>query len=379
MDRLFFLTLLFTSILLNSLGQNHKPGHYQLYGVINADTGKVSFRLLADSSFYPKDFIYKGGEIRNRKFEITGTAPYPLGIIMTDSRIYQSKMFIVEAGRQLVTVNIDSTRKVPEVRNTVMDEYRSVFLPFSRSTNAINRKFETKWEALTKLYNNHIPDSAHLSYMIELKKTYARNDSTLLAYTRSNPHSYLALWKLVELTPFGYQPIFDTIYNSFSKELRDTHTGKVLGEKIASFKSLTGPGKLFPSITCVDSANQLMPSIKAVLNKYTFIDFWYSNCGPCIRQFPGLITVYNDFKNKGLEIIGISTDKTRYRSEWLQAIEKYKVNWPQYWDKDGKEAARLNITAFPTNFLLDDMGRIIAQNLGYIELRSFLEKNFKTQ
>lgn len=377
MSKLLFLTLIFTSIIECSLGQNMKSRVYQVKGTINADTGKVSFRLLADKSFYPKDFIYNSSEVKNRKFQITGTIPYPIGLGITDSSAYLSSMFMIEAGNQFINIDLDSSRTVPEVQNAVMKEYYTSYLPFFSSTAALNGQVDKKWRTLIRLYPDNIPDSVRLSHTVELKKSYARTDSTLLAYTRLNPHSYLALWKLVELTPFGYQPIFDTIYNHFSNDLKNTHTGKVLGKKIESFKSLTGPGRVFPTITCLDSIGKLMPSIEAALQKYTFVDFWYSNCSPCIAQFPGLIAVYDDYKNKGLEIIGISTDKSKYRSNWIQAIKKYNINWPQYWDRDGKEAVRLNITAFPTNFLLDGEGRIIAQNLNYVELRSFLEQNLK--
>lgn len=379
MSKLCFLTVILTFAVNTLFAQVLKSRAYQLNGTINADTGKISYHLFADSSFYPKDFFFrKAGVVKQRKFYLKGSLPYPVGVMLTNSTgTYQSNMFLIEPGVQSITVNIDSNREVPKVDNTVMQEYYHVYLPFYKSTDAQNRHLDTEWTALVKRYNNNIPDSARLAYMVELKRAYARSDSTLLAYTRSHPDSYLALWKLVQLIPFGYAPIFDTIYSSFTNRLKSTHTGKVLGEKIASFKSLTCPGKVFPSIACIDSTGQPMTSITGTQHNYTFVDFWYSNCAPCVVQFPGLIAVYQDYHDKGLEIIGVSTDKTRYRTNWLKAIKDHKVSWPQYWDKDGKEAARLNITAFPTNFLLDGAGKIVAQNLSFVELRSFMQRNIQ--
>lgn len=43
-------------------------------------------------------------------------------------------------------------------------------------------------------------------------------------------------------------------------------------------------------------------------NQYYLIDFWYSHCGPCIEGFPKLKKIYNQFHNRGFDIISISVD-----------------------------------------------------------------------
>lgn len=58
-------------------------------------------------------------------------------------------------------------------------------------------------------------------------------------------------------------------------------------------------------------------------------------------------------------------------------MNKYKLSWPQYWDKGGVESSRLSINKFPTNFLLDRQGNIIQKDLKPAELAHFLEKNLE--
>jgi alkyl hydroperoxide reductase subunit AhpC len=107
------------------------------------------------------------------------------------------------------------------------------------------------------------------------------------------------------------------------------------------------------------------------------VDFWYSNCGPCIAQFKDFSSIYNRFHNKGFEIIGISTDQKKYQLQWKNAIIKHKLVWPQYWDTDGVNASRYSINAFPTNFLLNSNQEIVAKNISPAELDVLLKDTLK--
>ena len=136
-------------------------------------------------------------------------------------------------------------------------------------------------------------------------------------------------------------------------------------------------GKEFPPIISIDIRDNKLDVATFLKSEYTLVDFWYSNCGPCIAQFPDLKQLYEKYKNKGFEIVGISTDKLKYKTEWQVAVKKYQLDWPQYWDTNGQEATRLSIRAFPTNFLLDGQGRIIKKNMSPVELKQFLLDNIK--
>ncbi|MDF9796090.1 peroxiredoxin [Catalinimonas alkaloidigena] len=112
-------------------------------------------------------------------------------------------------------------------------------------------------------------------------------------------------------------------------------------------------------------------------NQYTFVDFWYSNCSPCIAQFPHLRETHDKYREQGFEIVGISTDRIKYQEMWMKAIDRFQLSWPQYWDKDGKESAELAINRFPTNYLLESEGKIIAKDLQPVELEDFLAKHLQ--
>lgn len=99
-------------------------------------------------------------------------------------------------------------------------------------------------------------------------------------------------------------------------------------------------------------------------NKYTLIDFWASWCGPCHAEMPTVVKAYNDFHGKGLEIVGVSLDSNK--EDWVRAIAALDMTWPQMSDLKGWESAGAqlyNVRGIPTNVLVDQQGRIVAQNL----------------
>ena len=97
--------------------------------------------------------------------------------------------------------------------------------------------------------------------------------------------------------------------------------------------------------------------------------FWASWCDGCEAENPNIVSLYNKFKDKGLDVYAVSLDKNK--DEWLKAIERHKFTWTNVSDlnKWESEAAKAyNVNATPTIYLLDKEGRIIAKNLRGREL-----------
>ena len=107
---------------------------------------------------------------------------------------------------------------------------------------------------------------------------------------------------------------------------------------------------------------------------FTLVDFWFSHCKPCIKDFPYYKLLLEKYTNIDFNIIGISIDRKSDFNLWLNTIKKYNLNWAQFNDEDGKIANYFNITAFPTNFLLNNKGIIIAKNISIIKLKEFLKE-----
>ena len=88
-----------------------------------------------------------------------------------------------------------------------------------------------------------------------------------------------------------------------------------------------------------------------------------------------MVAMYNEFKDKGFDILGVSFDNSR--ENWLKAIEDDKLSWHHVSDLKGwgSAAGKLyGVNSIPHTVLLDRDGTIIAKNLRGDALKEKLEE-----
>ncbi|PKA84375.1 peroxiredoxin [Ulvibacter sp. MAR_2010_11] len=124
-------------------------------------------------------------------------------------------------------------------------------------------------------------------------------------------------------------------------------------------------GSVAPDFSAPTPTGEIL-ALTDVLGKYTIIDFWASWCKPCRMENPNVVNVYNQYHDKGLNIISVSLDKDDQKDRWIKAIKDDKMDWYhvsnlKFWNDP--IARMYNIRAIPATFLLDENGTIIAKDL----------------
>ncbi|WP_377094401.1 TlpA family protein disulfide reductase [Mucilaginibacter boryungensis] len=97
--------------------------------------------------------------------------------------------------------------------------------------------------------------------------------------------------------------------------------------------------------------------------KYIFIDFWSTSCGPCIEEFAKIKEVYSKFNKKNFEIIGVADERSK--DALVKILKEHHILWPNI--KTDTITTQINgyedINSYPTTYLLDPSGKIIAVDL----------------
>jgi tetratricopeptide (TPR) repeat protein len=103
-------------------------------------------------------------------------------------------------------------------------------------------------------------------------------------------------------------------------------------------------------------------SLDQLSGKIVVMDFWATWCGPCRESVPELKALIKKYPSSKLALISFSADNDQ--QAWRAFISSHGMEWPQYWDSDGRIRKNFGVNAFPTYLVIDQEGFIRERIVG---------------
>ena len=109
-----------------------------------------------------------------------------------------------------------------------------------------------------------------------------------------------------------------------------------------------------------------LTTLSALQGKVVILDFWATWCGPCRQSIPELARVYSQYKEKGLQVIGISLDEAESRKDIPAAIKELGITYPIVFGTEISDLReKYNFEAIPQFYLIDKRGQVRVHIPGY--------------
>lgn len=256
-----------------------------------------------------------------------------------------------------------------------------------------------------KIDGNELDDSKNIRKIIDANRSFSEEFNALKAEAEKIPQTQEGM---------SQAAVLNNRYQRLMKQRNDYMINMAMSQKkgfipyfMVAFGALESPGyELFKhAVSCAKAADPMSkytqdiegkfvneattmiggvaPEIKlngpdgkpvslnSLRGKVVLIDFWASWCGPCRRENPNVVKMYQKYKDQGFEIFGVSLDNDLNR--WKAAIQSDGLSWYHGSDLMGwksKPAQMYQVHSIPATFLLDKEGKIIAKGLRGPELEA---------
>jgi len=345
---------------------NQKPEGYTLEGNITGEVENgtnVFLRQIGDNG-QPVDIDTT--TVENGKFIFTGQADIPeMHFVFVDNLMGYTAVML-ENGEIQLTAQKDSIG-FAKVSGTPQNE---AFTDFTDKSKELTLQAQSIQEDMQQA--NISKDTATAvslrDEMMELQEEYKNFE---LNYIKNHPDALISA--LLIDRAIGARAVTaeeaQSMYDALSPKIKETKTAKTILEKLETQKQAeenaknTSVGAKAPNFSAPNPEGKEV-ALNDVLGKVTLIDFWAAWCKPCRAENPNVLAVYNKYHDKGLNIIGVSLDRTA--EAWKKAISDDGLPWNHVSNIayfNDPIAKLYNINAIPAAFLLDDQGVIVAKNL----------------
>lgn len=261
--------------------------------------------------------------------------------------------------------------------NIVGSDDSQYLLEFMRNMTEINVLRDSIQKAAAMNPENQM----QLSQMYQQR--YQQFEFTRDNFIREYPNSPALIGPLQTLNPETDVELFNTLSEKIIAAVPNGGVAQSLKQNIeqnrmkAEAASFLSPGSEAPDLVG-PNPNGKEYRLSDLRGQVVLIDFWASWCGPCRKENPNVVALYEKYKDKGFTVFSVSLDGSK--EAWVGAIQKDQLTWPYHisdLQKWNSAISRIyGVSSIPFTVLIDAEGRVIRKNPRGHELGQELFKIF---
>jgi thiol-disulfide isomerase/thioredoxin len=332
-------------------------GGLRIKGTTDIENGSNLYHIVADANNQPKvldTLVVKDGQF---SLQAENEAP-SIHFLQIEGR-QDNFPFVAEKGTVSIELYKDSlgaSKATGTVSNDDFMKYKSETQVYITSLNAIGNDLQQATILQDSLLAEDLKD--------QYQDVRDQIQEYELNFIKSAPNSFISILILERFVANSILQLQEAkeLYDGFSDRIKNTPSGRAIGERLNQAPKAE-VGQLAPFFEGPDP-NGGRFNLADRLGKVTIIDFWASWCRPCRVENPNLVRLYNKHKGNGLQIVGVSLDRTK--PKWVQAIADDGLVWEhvsnlKFWNDP--IAKMYQVSAIPATFILDENGVIITRDL----------------
>lgn len=316
-------------------------------------------------------------------FELKGNIPafglYQLKLGESDENIIPLTM--VPNDNLTIKASVETFTTTPQLSGTkwsrVMSDYMKIYSDFHT--------------AQTELIENNSGQS-NLEINKQYKLLKAPVDSFAIAEMLADPANPFNIVLSSSATPTmglnDWDPenlkVLNKVHDAYMKNYPNSAITTSLSSQIYQIETnykqhvANTSGRLPAPEIALNNPDGVELKLSSLKGKYVLVDFWASWCGPCRRENPNVVRLYNKYKNKGFTVFSVSLDDNA--EAWKAAIKKDGLAWPNHVSDLLKWNSPLpqlyGFSGIPHTVLLNTEGNVIGVGLRGESLEQKLNEIF---
>ena len=330
----------------------------------------IYLQLISEEKMIPE--IVDSTIIQEGRFLFEQQAREPqtalLSIVDQNKAVWTSQ-FILEKGNIKIIGNEQGNAQISGTpNNELVQEYLNRwYVPFNKMRQISNEvsRLEKAGQLTSALYDSL--DRISSGYMREMRLL-------ALEFVKENINTPAGRSQVMEIVGLPERLLVEIPEKADSVSLHHPLVQKIV-KRVNTYNAVA-IGKTYQDAVVFDTQNQEVHLSDYIgKGKYVLIDFWASWCKPCCAEMPELKRLYDQYKQQGFEIVGISVEQDK--DSWKAKIEELRMDWPQLLDVKEEAARKYVVGTIPHTVLIDPSGVIIAKNLRGKELGEKIAQSIK--